>query len=101
MNTDILLKKLMAAARKTKPSEHVPYAFEKRIMARIAEMPVYDSIALWSKMLWRAAAPCIIIMIMACLWAVASSQYKVNIENPSEAFELVVLSDFNEIGTLR
>ena len=101
MNTDILLKKLMTAAKKNRPSEHVPYAFEKRIMAHIAEMPVYDSIAVWSKMLWRAVAPCIIIMIMACLWALATSQYKVNIDNPSEAFELVVLSDFNELGTWR
>lgn len=101
MNTEILLKKLMAAARKNKPSENVPYAFEKRIMARIAELSVYDSITVWSQMLWRAAAPCIIIMILACLWAVASSQYNVRIDNPSEAFELVVLSDFNEIGTWR
>ncbi|MCX7871801.1 MAG: hypothetical protein N2487_00790 [Verrucomicrobiae bacterium] len=101
MNTDILLKKLMAAARKNKPSDNTPYAFEKRIMARIAELPVYDSITLWSNLLWRAAGPCIIIMIMACLWAVATQQYQVNIDNPSQAFELVVLSDFSEIGNLQ
>ena len=37
MNLAELERKLIAAARANPPSDRVPYAFEKRIMARLAE----------------------------------------------------------------
>jgi hypothetical protein len=68
-----LQKKLFAAARAVLPSEGVPYAFEKRVMARILAEPIIDVWALWSRLLWRAAAPCVAIMLVTTVWAVFSS----------------------------
>ena len=48
MNLAELERKLIAAARANPPSDRVPYAFEKRIMARLAARPVVDGWALWA-----------------------------------------------------
>ena len=63
-----LERKLIAAARANPPSERVPYAFEKRIMARLAARPVPDGWELWGRALWRAAAPCVAIMLLLGGW---------------------------------
>ena len=49
--------------------QHVPYAFEKRIMARIREFLTPDPLTVWSRMLWRAVAPCFGVMILAALFS--------------------------------
>ena len=59
MNISDLEKKLMAVARASSPSEAVPYAFEKRIMARLANPAPLDMWGLWSRQFWRAAVPCL------------------------------------------
>ena len=69
MNLDQLKNKLMAAARSNLPSEHVPYAFEKRIMQFVTSHPALDLWALWSRALWRALAPCAVIMMLLSLWS--------------------------------
>ena len=59
MKLDQIIKKLLSTARKNQPSDRVPYAFEKRIMAQIADLPAAEDIwAAWSRLLWRAVAPC-------------------------------------------
>jgi len=58
MNLAELHDKLIAAARRQKPDERVPYAFEKRITALIAARAVVDRWAVWSSGLWRAAISC-------------------------------------------
>ena len=63
-----LEQKLVAAARANPPSDRVPYAFEKRIMARLAAGPVMDGCAQWARALWRAAAPCAAIMLLLGAW---------------------------------
>src|ERR1035441_10170892 len=60
MNVTQLERKLIAAARANPPSDRVPYAFEKRIMAHLAAQPVVDDWALWARALLRAAAPCVV-----------------------------------------
>lgn len=72
MNIVELQKKLLSVARADLPSDEVPYAFEKRIMARIASEQLMDVWALWGRLLWRAAAPCVGIMLVMGVWAVAS-----------------------------
>ena len=64
MNLNELNQKLLAAARRNAPSDHVPYAFEKRIMAHLAARPVPDTLALWGQALCRAAFSCAAVMLL-------------------------------------
>lgn len=54
-NLNELNQKLLAAARHSAPSDRVPYAFEKRIMAHLAARPVPDLLTAWGQALSRAA----------------------------------------------
>jgi hypothetical protein len=65
MNLNNLHQKLIAAARTDVPSDRVPYAFEKRIMAHLTSRPLPDGLALWGQALWRAAFSCAAIGIVA------------------------------------
>jgi hypothetical protein len=69
MNFADLERKLIAAARANPPSDRVPYAFEKRILARLATRPPADGWELWGRALWRAAAPCVAIMLLLGAWS--------------------------------
>jgi hypothetical protein len=69
MNLAQLEQKLIAAARAHRPSERVPYAFEKRITALLASRPKLDRWELWGQALWRAAAPCILIALLLGAWS--------------------------------
>ena len=74
MNLAELERKLIAAARANPPSDRVPYAFEKRIMARLAARPMADDWELWARALWRAAAPCVAIMVLLGAWSFFAPQ---------------------------
>ncbi len=63
MNTEELRKKLLAAARANPPGDHVPLAFEKRILAHLATKSA-DIAAFWARALWRAAIPCVAVTIL-------------------------------------
>jgi len=69
MNLADLERKLIAAARAHPPSDRVPYAFPKRILARLAARPLADGWELWGRALWRAAAPCVAIMLLLGGWS--------------------------------
>jgi hypothetical protein len=64
-----LQQKLLAAARRNPPSDRVPFAFETRVMARLISQPLLDVWALWARALWRAAAPCVAIMLVLGAWS--------------------------------
>jgi hypothetical protein len=68
MKPDQLQAKLIAVARANPPSDRVPLAFEKRIMARLAAPLIADPWALWSRALWRAAALCVAVMLVSTAW---------------------------------
>ena len=72
MNLDALHKKLIAAARANPPGDRVPYAFEKRILARLNAQPVPDPWSLWGRALWRAAAPCVAVTLLLAAWTMLS-----------------------------
>jgi hypothetical protein len=94
MQLDSLKQKLIAAARQDAPSDRVPFAFEKRIMARLAGAGVPDGWILWSRALWRAAIPCFLIVVFSGLWSVRHS-----LEHPqdlSQQIEDTVLSELNQ-----
>ena len=66
-------ERFLKFARNLPGNEHVPYAFEKRIMARIRGLLTPDPLAFWSRMLWRAVAPCFGVMILAALFSTKES----------------------------
>ena len=92
MNIDKLQKKLLAVARAHSPSDEVPYAFEKRILARITSQPLADAWAIWSRLLWRAAAPCVGIMLVMSVWAIVSLDLNGNSEPLARDLEESVLA---------
>ncbi len=92
MNLDNLEKRLLDSARAAKPSDRVPYAFEKRIMARIPELRECDLGALWARALWRAVAPCLGVMLVLVAWTSLSPEPQVQAGDFSEDFENAVLA---------
>jgi hypothetical protein len=52
-------------ARAVPVNERTPYAFEKRILARLGGGQIPDAITVWAQVLWRAVAPCVGIMLAA------------------------------------
>jgi hypothetical protein len=73
---------IVAAARALPVADHVPYAFEKRIMAVIRELPAPDAWTIWARVLWRAAAPCVGVMLFMTVWTAWS------LESASSGFSL-------------
>jgi len=69
MNPEKLQQKLLAAARAHPPREHVPYAFEKRIMAQLTRPRMEDVGASWARAMWRAATPCLAVMLLLAAWS--------------------------------
>src|SRR5215218_3221810 len=69
MDLKQLERKLILAARAHPPSEVVPYAFEKRIMAYLAQRTISDPGAFWARALWRATAPCVGVMLLLASWS--------------------------------
>jgi len=71
MNLSELQQHLLAAARRNPPGDQVPYAFEKRVMARITANPpapaAYGVWLAWSRSLWVGAAACTAIALITCL----------------------------------
>ena len=55
MKLDQLQATLLQTARTDAPSDRVPYAFEQRVMARLAAGGRPDVLAEWTAAFWRAA----------------------------------------------
>ena len=72
MNLAELQRKLLAAARSNPPSDAVPYAFEKRVMARLTSPAVVDAGLFWARALWRGAAACVAVSILSGVWSLTS-----------------------------
>jgi len=96
MNLAELERKLIAAARANLPGESVPYAFEKRILARIASHPIVDNGALWARALWRAAAPCVAVMLLFAAWSFFVHAGNSSSGDLSQQFENTVLAAANQ-----
>ncbi|HLP78911.1 MAG TPA: hypothetical protein VK327_18580 [Candidatus Paceibacterota bacterium] len=64
MNLVELERKLVAAARKNTPSDKVPYAFEKRVMARLKGRQVSDVWAVWGQALLQSAGICFAVVML-------------------------------------
>ena len=93
MNLQKLQEKLLAAARSNPPGDHVPFAFEKRIMAHLSK-PVVDFWSVWGRSLWRAAATCVVATVLLGGWSVQTTPS----EKPDlgQAFENTVFAALDE-----
>jgi hypothetical protein len=106
MNLAKLEQKLVAVARANPPSDQVPYAFEKRIMARLAVRPALDDWALWARALWRAATPCVAIMLLLGAWSLftpsrsASSASSASTGDLSQQLEQTLLAAVDQDQSL-
>jgi hypothetical protein len=92
MNLIELEQKLFAAARRARPREGVPYAFEQRIMARLRARPVMDLWAVWARGLWRAAAPCVGVMLLLVGWTVLTPGQPVPDNDLAQELENTILA---------
>jgi hypothetical protein len=71
MDIDRLQTELLRAARADRPSDRVPLAFERRVMARLAERIRRDPWSEWTTAFWRAAMSggAIALLAVAVNWA--------------------------------
>jgi len=92
MNLDQLQQKLIAVAKANPPSDKVPLAFEKRIMARIAAELVPNLETLWVRALWRGAALCLAVVLLFGVWAFFTLSGKGHEPDFSQDFENTVLA---------
>ena len=98
MNLAELERKLIAAARANPPGDSVPYAFEKRIMARLAERPAVDIAALWARALWRAAASCVALAVLVSAWFFLSPPGASQSTSLTQQFENTMLAAVDQEG---
>jgi len=90
MNLAELQSKLLKAAQANPPDDAVPYAFEKRIMARLASLAPVDIWACWSRALWRAAVSCVAITLLSSVWTLWLSHHQPPAMDFSQEFETAV-----------
>jgi hypothetical protein len=93
-----LQERLLAAARASSPSDAVPHAFEKRIMARLADRSLPDLWALWGRTLWRAVVPSLVIVLMLGVWASFHPGELAPDEGLALDLESAVYAPLNDLG---
>jgi hypothetical protein len=98
MNLAKLQETLLAAARANPPSDRVPYAFEKRIMARLAACPELDLWSAWARMLWRAATPCLGVTVLLVGLAFMTGGLQGNQVSLGEGLEATVYAALTDPG---
>ncbi|HUD45685.1 MAG TPA: hypothetical protein VMR33_02590 [Candidatus Baltobacteraceae bacterium] len=96
MNERELRAKLIAAARNNPPGAHVPHAFEKRIMNRVAASRAPSVWALWGGPLWRAALSCLAITVLCGVWSFATHRKTEPADNFSQDFEAAVFAPVSQ-----
>ena len=92
MDLTELQRKLIAAARANAPGDHVPYAFEKRIMALLPSRATANNLVLWVHGLWRAAASSVAIALMLGAWVFFNPASGANANDLSQNFENTLLA---------
>ena len=98
MNLDKLEQKLLHAARRHTPSDAVPYAFEKRIMARLTERTPAEQGASWFRALWGAAACSAAIALLAGAWTLLPMSGTSRSWDMAQEFETTVFAMVDEVN---
>jgi anti-sigma-K factor RskA len=92
MNLTELQKKLLAAARANPPSDHVPVAFEQRVLAHLKARRPVDVSALWARALWRAVVPCVALTVVLLVASVSLTTEAQAEPDLAQAFEQTMLA---------
>jgi len=96
MKLEQLRHTLLAAARTQAPSDAVPYAFEKRIVARLSTLSIQDGWSAWAVALWRGAAACIAVALLCGAWAFSPLNTSRASTDLSQDLEHVILASADE-----
>ncbi len=96
MNIAGLQEKLTAAARLQPPDDRVPYAFEKRIMALIAERTAVSRHVLLARGLWRAAVSCVALAVLCGAISFFTPSVSDNSNDLSQDFENTLLASVDQ-----
>jgi hypothetical protein len=91
MNSDRLQQKLIAAARTNPPDDHVPYAFEQRVMARLATVSRPDEWVLWTRALWYGAGVSVAVAVFISAWSLVPGGEQDVAANFSQDLEQTIL----------
>ncbi len=67
MNWDLLQNRLIQTARRQSPADAVPYAFERRVLARLCQAAP-DPWSSAARILWWAAGACTAIAVTIGIW---------------------------------
>jgi hypothetical protein len=95
MKLESLQQKLLAAARAETPSDHVPLAFEKRVLAHLNSSRPIEISALWARALWRAVVPCVAVALLLSAFSLATNpnpESAVGETDLSQVFEQTLLA---------
>ena len=95
MDVEKLRTTLISAARKAPPSNDVPYAFEKRVMARLGKPPIEDLFGMWGAALWKGAAACAAITALSV--ALSVWHFHSGSDSDDDALEMVVLAGADQL----
>ncbi len=96
MKPSDLQTKLIRAARNEPPQDHVPYAFEKRVMARIASISPLNFWAMWGRPLWRGALSCVAFTLLCGAWSLSTPASRDNADTIGQDLDGAVLSALNQ-----
>jgi hypothetical protein len=96
MNIEELQRKLIASAKLNPPADTVPYAFEKRIVARLSARALPDHWALLSRALWRGAAACVAVTLLLSAWSFYSTTSAAPTADLSQQFENTLLAAIDQ-----
>lgn len=99
MNLAQLERKLIAAGRAHPPDDRMPYAFEKRILARLAARPLLDGWESWARGLWRAAAACAAITLLFGAWSLLGPEGGASTGDLSQDLEQTLLAAVDQDQT--
>jgi len=99
MNLSELHRKLIAAARLQKPDDRVPYTFEKRVMALIAERTAAARNVLWVRGLWRAAISCVAVAVVCGAVSLFTPDKSDSGNDLSQDFENTLLASVDQGDT--
>lgn len=95
MNMEKFEKTMLAVARRETPDDHVPYAFEKRVMTLIAARGA-DAWAFWTRNLWRAAASCVAVTLVCGAISLLTPTTTDKSNNLSQDFETTLLASVDQ-----